>query len=71
MEEEILALLTKGAVEQVHEDTRGFYSFFFWFQKRRGGGRRPVISLKQLNKYIQKEPFHMTGQFARATESSR
>ena len=38
MEEEISALLTKGAVEQVHEDTRGFYSYLFLVPKKERGG---------------------------------
>ena len=39
MEEEIGALLTKGAIEQVHGDTLGFYSFLFLVPKKEGGGQ--------------------------------
>ena len=60
MGEEIEALLKKGAIEQVHGDSPGFFSFLFLVPKKEGGGRRPVINLKPLNAYVKKTPFHMT-----------
>ena len=60
MGEEVEFLLEKGAIERVHENTPGFYSFLFLVPKKEGGGKRPVINLKPLNEYIRKKPFHMT-----------
>ena len=59
MGEEVESLLKKGAIEQVHEDSPGFYSFLFFVPKK-GGGQRPVINLRPLNEFIRKKPFHMT-----------
>ena len=59
MGEEVEALLGKGAIERVHKNTLGFYSFPFLVPKKEGG-KRPVINLKPLNEYIRKKPFHMT-----------
>ena len=52
MDEEIGALLRKGAIEQVHGNTLGFYFFLFLVPKMEGGGTRPVINLKPLNELI-------------------
>ena len=60
MGEEIGALLRKGAIERVHGNTLGFYSFLFLVPKEKGGGTRSVINLKPLNNYIRKKPFRMT-----------
>ena len=59
MEEEVGSLLRKGAIEQVHEETLGFFSYLFLVPKKEGG-RRPVINLKPLNQYIRKKSFRMT-----------
>ena len=60
MGEEVESLLEKGAIEQVHEDSPGFYSFLVLVPKKEGGGgQRPVINLRPLNEFIRKKPFHM------------
>ena len=51
LQEEILSMLQKGAITQLtpRDATAGFYSSLFLVPKR-GGGMRPVINLKRLNK---------------------
>ena len=60
LDQEIRDLLRKGAIEPVLSQTKGFFSRLFLVAKKGGGGRRPVINLKPLNKFIVKKPFHMT-----------
>ena len=57
--EEIEEMKKKNAIEQVDpKTTLGFYSTFFLVPKK-DGGRRPVLNLKGLNKFIQITTFKM------------
>ena len=49
MGEEIGALLKNGAIEQVHEDSPGFFSFLFLVPKKGGGETSQLIT------YVKKE----------------
>ena len=57
---EILELLAKGAIREVPSDLqqRGFYSRYFLIKKR-GGGLRPILDLRALNKYLKTFNFKM------------
>lgn len=57
---EIQKMLEKGAIEQVQEEQNQFVSTLFLVPKR-DGGNRPVINLKQLNRFIQYRHFKMEG----------
>ena len=58
---EVMALLYKGAIEELHplSLTPGFYSRIFLVPKK-DGGFRPVFDLKALNAFVVKEKFKMT-----------
>lgn len=58
--EEVEKLFQKGAIEYVPkgQEGRGFYSTFFTVPKK-GGGIRPILNLKPLNVFLQKEHFKM------------
>ena len=58
--EEVEKLLQKGAIEFVPkgQEGRGFYSIFFTVPKK-DGGIRPILNLKPLNVFLQKEHFKM------------
>ena len=57
--EEVTELLQKGAIgEVVPVEQTGFYSNFFLVPKK-DGGQRPVINLKALNNFVNKEHFKM------------
>ena len=60
LEEEIKSLLQKQAIQQVPTSAEGFYSNMFLVPKK-GGGQRPVINLKHLNKFVKSEHFKMEG----------
>ena len=60
MEEEIQSLLQKQAISQIPTAIKGFYSNMFIVPKK-DGGQRPVINLKQLNRYVKSEHFKMEG----------
>ena len=61
MEEEISALLAKGAIVQVARDSlKGFFSTIFLIPKK-DGKRRPVINLKVLNSFVVTTHFKMEG----------
>ena len=60
MEEEIQSLLQKQAISQIPTAIEGFYSNMFIVPKK-DGGQRPVINLKQLNRYVKSEHFKMEG----------
>ena len=53
-------LLSKGAVVEVTNPWRGFYSNLFLVPKK-DGGQRPVINLKSLNSFVQTQHFKMEG----------
>ncbi|KAI2650818.1 Transposon Ty3-G Gag-Pol polyprotein [Labeo rohita] len=57
---EITVLLTKGAIETVPsaEIKKGFYSPYFIVPKK-GGGLRPILDLRVLNRALLKLPFKM------------
>ncbi|KAI2668058.1 ORF V: Enzymatic polyprotein [Labeo rohita] len=57
---EIAVLLAKGAIETVPsaEMKKGFYSPYFIVPKR-GGGLRPILDLRVLNRALLKLPFKM------------
>ena len=59
--EEVSSLIDKGAIVEVLGQERGsFYSTLFTVPKK-GGGRRPIINLKPLNKGIPHFHFKMEG----------
>jgi len=61
MSEEVTELLQKGAIEKiVPVEKAGFYSNIFLVPKK-DGGQRPVINLKALNNFVNKEHFKMEG----------
>ena len=60
LEEEIQSLLQKQAIQQVPTSAVGFYSNMFLVPKK-GGGQRPVINLKHLNKFVKSEHFKREG----------
>ena len=60
LKEEIEALLSKQAIQEVPTSLRGFYSSMFMVPKK-DGGQRPVINLKALNKFVKSEHFKMEG----------
>ena len=58
LEQELNALVIKGAVEQAPLPSKGYYSLMFVVSKA-SGGWRPVIDLSHLNKYVLKTQFKM------------
>ncbi|KAK9959588.1 hypothetical protein ABG768_009702 [Culter alburnus] len=60
MEQEVMTLLRKGAIERVPPPSKlsGFYSRYFIVPKK-DGGLRPIIDLCVLNRSIQKLKFKM------------
>ena len=57
--EEVTELLQKGAIgEVVPVEQTGFYSNLFLVPKK-DGGQHPVINLKALNNFVNKEHFKM------------
>ena len=59
LKEEIKQLLQKQAVQEASPNRRGFFSNMFMVHKK-DRGQRPVINLKQLNKFVKLEHFKMT-----------
>ena len=59
LQQEVLSLLRKGAIEPVRDRQAGFYSNLF-VVKKQDGGFRPVINLKGLNLFIKKRSFRMS-----------
>jgi len=62
IQEEVKALLEKGAIVPVHScyPPKGFYSTLFLVPKK-GGQMRPVINLKRLNEWVEPQHFKMEG----------
>jgi hypothetical protein len=58
IEEEIIQLLCKRAIEEVSPDSHGFRSQLFTIPKKTGE-RRPVLNLRPLNQYIPSRHFKM------------
>ena len=58
LQEEVLSLLKKGAVEEVSMTSPGFYGRLFCVPKA-SGGWRPVLDLSALNRFLQEVPFRM------------
>ncbi|KAI2645853.1 Transposon Ty3-G Gag-Pol polyprotein [Labeo rohita] len=60
LEEEIASLLRKRAIRVVppEDSHQGFYSRYFVIPKR-GGGLRPILDLRILNKHLRKYKFKM------------
>ncbi len=60
MEQEIKALLEKGAIEYVSHSNRetGFYSWYFIVPKK-DGGLRPILDLRVLNESVMQLKFKM------------
>ena len=58
--QEVLTLLEKGAIEPVDPLSRdsGFYSTYFIIPKK-GGGLRPILDLRPLNKHLKVLKFRM------------
>ena len=57
---EILEMLGKGAIQKTNHSQGEFLSNIFLVQKK-DGGQRPVINLKNLNKYVPYQHFKMEG----------
>ncbi|KAL0173816.1 hypothetical protein M9458_029784, partial [Cirrhinus mrigala] len=57
---EVMILLEKGTMEVVHpaQSESGFYSRYFLVPKK-GGGLRPILDLRHLNRALMKRPFKM------------
>ena len=60
IEQEVKAMLEKGAVQKAKEMKGQFLSNLF-LVSRKGGGNRPVINLKNLNSIISYKHFKMEG----------
>ena len=60
IQKEVDLLLTKGAIVPVEPVPGQFISRLFLVDKK-SGGKRPVINLRPLNKFIKKEHFKITG----------
>ncbi|KAI7810946.1 reverse transcriptase/ribonuclease H/putative methyltransferase [Triplophysa rosa] len=60
---EVASLLVKGAIEPIPpaEMFSGFYSPYFIVPKK-GGGLRPILDLRVLNRHLHKLPFRMVTQ---------
>ncbi|XP_048017809.1 uncharacterized protein LOC125249543 [Megalobrama amblycephala] len=60
MEQEVMTLLQKGAIERVPPPGKqsGFYSRYFIVPKK-DGGLRPILDLRMLNRSVQKLKFKM------------
>ena len=60
LREEISSLLSKNAIREVRqgESRLGLYSRYF-LVKKKGGGLRPILDLRVLNKYLKKFQFKM------------
>jgi hypothetical protein len=58
LENEILELIKKDAIEEVDPLSLGYYSTFFVVPKK-DGGFRPILNLKPLNRYVQYQKFKM------------
>ena len=56
--QEVESMISKGAVERVHDPGPGFYSHLFLVEKA-SGGWRPVIDLSPLNEFVRQTPFKM------------
>ena len=60
LRDEIFSLLGKNAIREVPLDQsrNGFYSKYF-LVKKKGGGMRPILDLRSLNKYLKRFRFKM------------
>ena len=60
LRQELRALVDKGAIEPIEPCSlnSGFYSTYFIIPKK-GGGLRPILDLRSLNKYCKALKFHM------------
>ena len=60
LQQEIISLLEKKAIREVapHENMNGFYSRYF-LVKKKGGGMRPILDLRALNRYLKRFRFKM------------
>ena len=60
LQAEIASLLSKNAIREVpmHQAHLGFYSRYF-IVKKKGGGFRPILDLRQLNKFLKVFKFKM------------
>ncbi|XP_041915862.1 uncharacterized protein LOC121680525 [Alosa sapidissima] len=58
---EIISLLNKQAIRVVpfEQSRHGFYSRYFLVPKKGGGGLRPILDLRALNRYLRKYRFRM------------
>lgn len=60
MNAEIMKMLEKGAIEEIHENSAWFLSNIF-LRPKKDGSLRPVFNLKILNGFIRYEHFKMEG----------
>ena len=58
LKQEVLDLLSKGAIEEVRTESPGFYSHLFVVTKK-NGKYRPIIDLSCLNRFIALDKFKM------------
>ena len=60
LREEVCSLLSKGAIREIlpHQKRLGFYSRYF-LVKKKGGGARPILDLRGLNKHLKSFKFRM------------
>ena len=60
LRQEIISLLNKGAIQEVtsKQNRLGFYSRYFLVEKK-GGGMRPILDLRGLNKFLKTFKFRM------------
>ncbi len=72
MEQEVKALLEKGAIEYAPHSNRetGFYSRYFIVPKK-DGGLRPILDLRVLNDSVMQLKFKMLTETNRATDQIR
>ena len=60
LDQEVVAMIKKGAIEEVAPSMDEVVSGYFARPKRTPGKWRPIVSLKYTNAYIRKQPFRMT-----------
>ena len=60
LEDEVAALLDKGAIRIVESEEAEVVSPFFARPKKTPGKWRPIVSLKYVNKHLRYKKFRMT-----------
>ena len=66
MQDLIESMLEKAVIEEVQDNSPGFYSRFFIVPKRDSNKWRAILDLSTLNKFVSKQKFKMdTAEFIR------